>query len=67
MTDIHISLDGVLVMFHDPRLDRTTNTTGFIRDKNWHGDMENARTNGHPIPTFAQALALLMMVSHFQV
>lgn len=49
-------------MFHDPRLDRTTDTLGLIREKNWHGDLENARTSGHPIPTFAQTLALLMEV-----
>lgn len=65
--DIHVSRDGVLVMFHDPRLDRTTDTTGLIREKNWHDDLENARTSGHPIPTFAQTLVLLMEVSEEDV
>lgn len=63
IADVHVSRDGVLIMFHDPRLDRTTDTTGLIRDKNWHGDLEHARAAGHPIPTFAQTLALLMEVS----
>lgn len=52
-----------MLMFHDPRLDRTTDTTGLIRDKNWYGDLEHARVRGgHAIPTFAGTIALLMKV-----
>ncbi|KAI0832730.1 PLC-like phosphodiesterase [Trametes gibbosa] len=64
-SDVHVSLDNVVVMFHDPTLDRTTNGTGNIRDKNWYGlkGMEHLRTTKKPeqsIPTFAETVALLM-------
>ncbi|KAH9855047.1 PLC-like phosphodiesterase [Lenzites betulinus] len=64
-SDVHVSLDNVVVMFHDPTLDRTTNGTGNIKDKNWYGPdgMEHLRTTKKPeqsIPTFAETVALLM-------
>ncbi|TFY81088.1 hypothetical protein EWM64_g2927 [Hericium alpestre] len=64
-TDVHVSLDDVVVMFHDPSLERTTDGKGLIRDNNWYGDggMEHARTTKtpkQPIPTFAETVALLM-------
>lgn len=31
-TDIQISKDGHLMVFHDERVDRTTDGTGFLRD-----------------------------------
>ncbi|MBE6043484.1 MAG: glycerophosphodiester phosphodiesterase [Clostridium thermopalmarium] len=31
-TDIHMTKDGVLVLIHDERVDRTTNGTGFVKD-----------------------------------
>ncbi|KAG1783022.1 PLC-like phosphodiesterase [Suillus placidus] len=54
--DVHVSLDGVVVMFHDP---------GLIRERNWYGKdgMEHLLTVKQPqqcIPTFAQTIALLM-------
>ncbi|KAJ8453474.1 hypothetical protein ONZ51_g13578 [Trametes cubensis] len=66
-SDVHVSLDNVVVMFHDPTLDRTTNGTGNIRDQNWYGPngMEYLRTTKEPqqpIPTFAQTVELLMKV-----
>lgn len=62
---MHVSLDDVIIMFHDPSLDRTTNMTGMIREKNWHGPagMEHALTKKEPvqhIPTFEQTVDLLM-------
>ena len=30
--DVHYTKDGVLVIIHDERIDRTTNGTGFVRD-----------------------------------
>ncbi|KAI0375951.1 PLC-like phosphodiesterase [Pilatotrama ljubarskyi] len=64
-SDVHVSLDKVVIMFHDPTLDRTTNGTGNIRDKNWYGPdgMEHLRTTKEPqqaIPTFAETVALLI-------
>ncbi|KIP10348.1 hypothetical protein PHLGIDRAFT_33894 [Phlebiopsis gigantea 11061_1 CR5-6] len=64
-SDVHVSVDGVVVMFHDPSLDRTTNGKGLIREQNWYGQdgMEHLRTMKTPaqsIPTFAETVALLM-------
>ncbi|KAI0331318.1 PLC-like phosphodiesterase [Cubamyces sp. BRFM 1775] len=64
-SDVHVSLDDVVIMFHDPTLDRTTNGHGNIRDQNWYGPngMEHLRTTKEPqqpIPTFAQTVELLM-------
>jgi len=64
-SDVHVSLDDVVLMFHDPSLERTTNGKGFIKEKNWYGPdgMEQLRTTKEPtqsIPTFAETIALLM-------
>jgi len=64
-SDVHVSLDGILVMFHDPSLERTTDSTGLIRERNWYGSdgMVHARTIKAPkqaIPTFTETLDLLM-------
>ncbi|KAF8843114.1 PLC-like phosphodiesterase [Paxillus ammoniavirescens] len=64
-SDVHVSADGVVVMFHDPALDRTTGSKGLIRERNWYGQdgMEHLRTIKEPrqaIPTFAETIALLM-------
>ncbi|KAF8212162.1 PLC-like phosphodiesterase [Mycena galopus ATCC 62051] len=66
-SDVHISKDGVVIMFHDPTLKRTTNYTGVIKDCNWYGPdgMQHARTKKEPaqsIPTFPETLSLLMKV-----
>ncbi|KIY51679.1 PLC-like phosphodiesterase [Fistulina hepatica ATCC 64428] len=65
-SDVHVSLDGVVLMFHDPALDRTTDSTGYIKNRNWCGPdgMEHVRTKKEPkqsIPTFAETVALLML------
>ena len=49
---------------------RTTNGTGFIKERNWYGEdgMEHLRTIKEPkqsIPTFAETVALLMKVRFF--
>jgi len=64
-TDVHVSRDNILIMFHDRNLERTTDAEGFINEKNWYGidGMEHVRTVKEPkqaIPTFVQTLALLM-------
>ncbi|KAI0080853.1 PLC-like phosphodiesterase [Panus rudis PR-1116 ss-1] len=64
-SDVHISLDDIVVMFHDPSLERTTNGIGLIRQSRWYGPggMEHLRTNKKPeqsIPTFAETVELLM-------
>jgi len=64
-SDVHVSADDVVIMFHDPSLERTTNGTGLIRNQNWYGEggMEHVRTKKEPIqpvPTFDQTIELLM-------
>lgn len=34
--DVHASRDGVIVVIHDPTLERTTNGFGAVRDHSWH-------------------------------
>lgn len=64
-SDVHVSKDDVVIMFHDPVLTRTTNSSGHIKDRVWLGEdgMEHVRTLKEPkqaIPTFTQTLELLM-------
>lgn len=64
-SDVHVSVDDVVVMFHDPALDRTTDSKGLIRERNWYGkdgmqDLRTKKEPKQPIPTFAETVALLM-------
>lgn len=48
-------------------LTRTTNSTGKIKERNWHGEdgMQHIRTKKEPIqpiPTFIETVELLMRV-----
>jgi len=70
--DVHVSLDDVVVMFHDPDLERTTDSTGTIKERNWYGEngIQHVRTKKEPrqaIPTFAETLELLMRPEHHHV
>ncbi|PWZ03047.1 PLC-like phosphodiesterase [Testicularia cyperi] len=64
-TDVHITTDNVIVMFHDPTLERTTNGKGLIYERSYYGEngIEHLRTLKQPaqqIPTFRQVCDLLM-------
>lgn len=53
-TDVHATADGVLIAFHDDRLDRVTERTGLIADQRW-AEVRLARIGGQdPIPTLAE-------------
>lgn len=55
-TDVHLSADGVVVAFHDPRLDRVSDVAGDIADKNW-AELSEIRINRiGRIPTLQQLL-----------
>lgn len=65
-TDVHVTLDDVVIMSHDPDLARTTDAVGLIKERNWFGEdgMEHCRTlkePKQPMPTFAQLIELLML------
>lgn len=56
-TDVHATADGVLVAFHDFRLDRVTDGRGRISDLTWD-QIRTALIGGRePIPLMAEVLA----------
>ncbi|WRT70151.1 uncharacterized protein IL334_007145 [Kwoniella shivajii] len=62
-SDVHATSDGVVLMFHDPTLDRTTTGKGLIKTQPWKGVIEHVRTTKEPvqpIPLFEELIALLM-------
>lgn len=55
-TDVHATRDGVLLAFHDDRLDRVTDRSGLIREMDYD-EVKLARVAGlEPIPLFADML-----------
>jgi glycerophosphoryl diester phosphodiesterase len=56
-TDAHVTADGVLIAFHDDRLDRVTDRTGVIAELPW-SEVQRARVDGRePIPLLEELLA----------
>ncbi len=56
-TDVHATADGVLVAFHDSRLDRVTDRRGTIASLPWQ-EVRQARVAGtEPIPLLEDLLA----------
>ena len=56
-TDVHATRDGVLVAFHDDRLDRVTDRQGRIAELDW-AEVSKARVHGRePIPLFEELLS----------
>lgn len=56
-TDVHATADGVLLAFHDSRLDRVTDRSGLISELSY-AEVKDARIGGHdPIPTLAELFA----------
>ncbi|OWT38862.1 glycerophosphodiesterase [Cryptococcus neoformans] len=69
-TDIHVTTDNVLVMFHDPELHRTTDGEGRIDKLPWKGVLEHVRTlekPHQPIPQFTQVIDLLLQPENSRV
>ncbi|KAJ9093942.1 hypothetical protein QFC20_007028 [Naganishia adeliensis] len=64
-SDVHATTDGIVVMFHDPTLDRTTDGKGAIKEQAWVGNIEHVRTKKEPvqpIPTFQELIELIMEI-----
>jgi len=56
-TDVRVTRDGVAVLLHDARLDRTTDRTGLVRDLPW-AEVAEARVGGRePVPRLDELLA----------
>jgi glycerophosphoryl diester phosphodiesterase len=55
-TDVHATSDGVLLAFHDGKLDRVTDSKGVISEMTW-SQVRTAKVDGlEPIPLFADLL-----------
>ncbi|MGV8995902.1 MAG: glycerophosphodiester phosphodiesterase [Parvibaculaceae bacterium] len=55
-TDVHATRDGVLLAFHDDKLDRVTDKTGIIAEMDF-ADVARARVDGkEPIPRLEELL-----------
>ena len=55
-TDVHATADGVLLAFHDDRLDRVTDSTGVVAQLPW-STVQRARIGGvEPIPLLEDVL-----------
>jgi len=55
-TDVHATADGVLVVFHDPQLDRVTDQRGRIATQTW-AQVRQATIRGRdPIPLLSELL-----------
>lgn len=38
LTDVHLTRDGRILLFHDAKLDRTSTGTGLIGSQDWEGE-----------------------------
>lgn len=63
--DVQLSRDGVPVVIHDFRLERTTNGCGLVKDSSWEqlrrldaGSWKGINYRGEPIPSLAEVLDL---------
>jgi len=61
--DVHMTLDGTLVVFHDDTIGRTTNGTGVLKELTWEylstldaGSWKDPKFAGEKIPTLHQTL-----------
>jgi glycerophosphoryl diester phosphodiesterase len=54
-TDVHATRDGVLLAFHDDRLDRVTDRTGRIAELPW-SEVRTAQVDGEVIPKLEDLL-----------
>ncbi|CAG8581984.1 7065_t:CDS:2 [Paraglomus occultum] len=59
-SDVRITHDGEVIMMHDTTLDRTTNGTGLVTERNWSGYVEYLKTGGESVPKLTEVLELLM-------
>lgn len=65
-TDVHMTADGKLVLLHDHVVDRTTNGTGYVRDKTYDeirqldaGGKKDPAFAGERVPLFEDFLELM--------
>jgi glycerophosphoryl diester phosphodiesterase len=73
-TDVQRTKDGKLVLFHDDRLDKTTNGTGVLQETPWQelqqldaGSWFDAKYAGERIPLLVEALKRYGTRTHFDL
>jgi glycerophosphoryl diester phosphodiesterase len=54
--DVHLSLDGALIVIHDETLDRTTNGHGLVREHTLAQLRDLNAGDGQPLPTLPEVL-----------
>ncbi|KAF9094320.1 hypothetical protein BGX27_001473 [Mortierella sp. AM989] len=60
--DLHLTADGEIIVMHDPSLDRTTNGTGMVNSRPWHGYIDGLKSKKEPhvgVPRCVDVLAFL--------
>ncbi|KAF9201227.1 hypothetical protein BGZ49_008553, partial [Haplosporangium sp. Z 27] len=60
--DLHLTADGEIIVMHDPSLDRTTDGTGLVKDRPWHGYIDGLKSKKEPhvgVPRCVDVLAFL--------
>jgi len=57
--DVHLSLDGKLIVIHDETIDRTTNRKGFVDQLSLHELKSFRIENKYEIPTLTEVLDLV--------
>ncbi|KAK3819556.1 MAG: PLC-like phosphodiesterase [Benniella sp.] len=60
--DLHLTLDGEIIVLHDPTLERTTNGTGLVKNRPWHGYIDGLKSKKEPhvgVPRCLDVLAFL--------
>ncbi|CAG8521368.1 6403_t:CDS:2, partial [Scutellospora calospora] len=59
-SDVRITKDGQVIMMHDTTLDRTTNGSGNVDERNWNGYIEYLKIeNDENVPKLQEVLDLL--------
>jgi glycerophosphoryl diester phosphodiesterase len=56
--DVQRTSDGVLIVFHDETVDRTTDGSGKVADMTWEQIQALDAGNGERVPTFEEVIAL---------
>ena len=72
--DLHMTKDGEIILMHDHAVDRTSDGTGFIKDKTLAemraldaGSWKDARFAGERVPLFREFLELIKDYPHIEV